>query len=85
MTFEKGVLKQARKLAAQTPEEIRAYIAKEEQEEIRRLERLKALSELAKAYAEGLEAGGRAEAERRMEEKFNEINPPDPQESDTQR
>lgn len=41
-------------------------------------ERAEKLAILAKAYAEGLEAGGKEEAERRMEAKFDEINPPKP-------
>ena len=36
-----------------------------------------ALQELATAYKEGLLAGGKAEAERRMRERLNEINAPD--------
>src|SRR5262245_52761317 len=36
---------------------------------------------LAQAYKEGLEAGGQEEAERRMREKFDELNPVNPKES----
>jgi hypothetical protein len=36
-----------------------------------RLARLEALQSLATAYKEGLEAGGKEEAERRMREKFD--------------
>ena len=34
-----------------------------------------ALQEIASAYKEGLQTGGKAEAERRMREKLNEIAP----------
>ena len=36
-----------------------------------------ALQEIASAYKEGLETGGKEETERQMQEKLNEINPPD--------
>src|SRR5215813_2856777 len=36
---------------------------------------------LAQAYKEGLEAGGQEEAERRMREKFDELNPVIPKEA----
>jgi hypothetical protein len=41
------------------------------------LARAEALQTLATAYKEGLEAGGKEEAERRMRAKFDEINPPE--------
>lgn len=41
-----------------------------------RLSRLEALQALASAYKEGLLAGGKEEAERRMRAKFDEINQP---------
>ena len=40
--------------------------------------RTEKLALLAQAYKEGLEAGGKEEAERRMEARFDELNPVDP-------
>lgn len=40
--------------------------------------RTEKLALLAQAYKEGLEAGGKEEAERRMRAKFDELNPVDP-------
>lgn len=50
MGFQDGVLKQAKKIAWMSPEEIRERIA---QEEIEGLERMKALAEAAGEYLEG--------------------------------
>jgi len=38
-----------------------------------------ALQEIASAYKAGMQAGGKDEAERQMQEKLDEINPPDQQ------